>query len=52
MTTDASFQLDGGCDCRCIRFVRVGTPAMPEYHDRKQVWTAESLERRRVLQGR
>ena len=26
-----------------------GTPALPEYYDRKQYWPAESLERRRVL---
>jgi len=26
-----------------------GTPAVPEYYDRKQHWPAESLERRRVL---
>jgi len=26
-----------------------GTPAVPEYYDRKQYWPAESLERRRVL---
>ena len=29
-----------------------GAPAVPEYYDRKQVWTAESLARRSVLLGR
>jgi hypothetical protein len=39
--------VDGGCDCR----QPVGARAVPDYYDRNEVWSAESLARRRTLLG-
>lgn len=62
MTTTDPFALEGGCDCRQVRFrtasrqpwvvIPQGHAAVAEYYDAKPHCLAESLQRRKALRAK